>query len=146
ATEGRQGRTFIARFKPGNELVSSVHQFLVEKGIRAGYIPTLLGGFKNLKLISMTFGEGENEVKDVELEYRQPLEYFGTGTIAYLDDQPSIHVHLTAAQSGNKSLTGHLVSGEIAILTEIVIVEITDVAVVRKEDPDIPGYKLLHFE
>jgi predicted DNA-binding protein with PD1-like motif len=143
--EGKQGRTFIARLKPGHELVQSVHTLLAEKQISAGYIPVLQGGFKKLKLLSMTFGENEDHPQDVELEYRQPLEYFGAGTIALENGRPSIHVHLTAAQAGNQSLSGHLISGEIALLTEIVIVEITGIEMARKEDPDVLGLPLLHF-
>lgn len=145
SAQGKQGRTILARLKPGHELVQSLHQLLREHDISAGYIPVLQGGFKNVKLISMTFGESEDHPQDIELEYRQPLEYFGTGTIAQIQGKPSIHVHLAAAQSGNASLTGHLVSGEIALLTEVVVVELTGVVVTREEDPEVFSLPLLHF-
>ena len=146
STEGKQGRTIIARFKPGQELVLALTKFLQKKHIRACYIPVLLGGFKNLKMNSMTFGKSEDEPKQMELEYRQPLDYFGNGTIAQIDDKPSIHIHLVAAQSGNKPISGHLVSGEIVLTTEIVIVEIEGAKFTRKPDREIFNYSLLYFK
>ncbi|SRR5579884_2552270 len=146
SVEGRQGKTVIARLKPGYDLLQSLGQLLTEHGIQAGYIPVLLGGFKNIKLVSMTFGDTEDHPQDVELIYREPLEYHGTGTIANVDGKPSLHIHLSAAQAGNKSLTGHFVSGEIALLTEVVIVELTDVALTRKVDPEVYSLPLLSFE
>jgi predicted DNA-binding protein with PD1-like motif len=146
SAEGKQGRTVIARLKPGYDIFQALDQLLVEHGIQAGYIPVLQGGFKNLKLVSMTFGESEDCPQDVELEYRQPLEYFGMGTVAQVQGKPSIHIHLTAAQAGNKSITGHLVSGEIVLLTEVVVVELLDVTVTRKADPEVFDLPLLHIQ
>ncbi len=119
-----------------------------EKNIKAGYIPVLQGGFKNLKLISMTFNsECPDAPRSIETEYSEPLEYFGCGTIAEDEDgNPSVHIHLSAAQAGSKTISGHLVAGEIALLTEIVIIEVVDVKITRKPDPEVFDYKLLRFE
>ena len=135
SAEGKQGKTIIARLRPGHDIFQALDQLLVEHGIQAGYIPVLQGGFKNVKLVSMTFGESEDYPQDIELEYRQPLEYFGMGTVAHVQGKPSIHIHLTAAQAGTKSITGHLVSGEIVLLTEVVVVELLEVTVTREADP-----------
>ena len=94
----------------------------------------------------MTFGEQEDRPHDIELEYRQPLEYFGSGTIAHVHGNPSLHIHLSAAQAGNKSITGHFVSGEIALLTEVVVVELTDISLTREPDPEVFSLPLLSFE
>jgi uncharacterized protein len=146
AAEGKQGRTVIARLKPGQDLMQGLEQLLVEREIHAGYIPVLQGGFKKVKLVSMTIGEQEDCPVDIEREYQEPLEYFGMGTIAQVDGKPSIHIHLTAAQAGNKSITGHFVSGEIVLLTEVVIVELLEVAVTRKADSEVFNLPLLHFD
>lgn len=148
STEGQQGRTIIARLKPGQDLVEGINNILKEKNIKAGYIPVLQGGFKNLKLISMTpNSECPDAPRSIETDYAEPLEYFGCGTIAEdTDGNPSIHIHLSAAQTGSKTVSGHLVSGEIALLTEIVIIEIINVKILRKSDPEVFDYKLLSFE
>ena len=62
------------------------------------------------------------------------------------EGKPSLYIHLTAAQAGNKSITGHLVSGEIVLLTEVVIVELLEVAVTRKADPEVFDLPLLHVQ
>jgi predicted DNA-binding protein with PD1-like motif len=145
SAEGKQGKTVIARLKPGYDLLQSLSELLIEHHIQAGYIPMLLGGLKNLKLISMTFGENEDHPRDIELEYRQPLEYFGCGTLAQVQGKPSLHIHLSAAQAGNKTISGHFVSGEIALLTEVVIVELTNVLMTRESDPEVYSLPLLSF-
>ena len=67
------------------------------------------------------------------------------GTIAEVQGKPSIHIHLTAAQAGNKSITEHLVSGEIVLLTEVVIVEILGTKITREDDVELFGLPLLQF-
>jgi len=147
SAEGKQGRVIIARLKPGQELVEGINLLLRDKKIKAGYIPVLLGGFKNLKINSMTLSKDEEDPENKVLEYREPLEYFGNGTIAQVDGKPSVHIHLAAAQSGNRSIGGHLISGEIVLLTEIVIVELLNVKITRRIDKDVSGkYQLLSFD
>jgi len=146
AIEGKQGRTIIARLKPGQEIVAGITAILRDKKITAGYLPVIAGGFKKLTLVSMKPGENKNLPVDIEKNYEEPLEYFGVGTIAEKEGGPSLHVHLTAARAENKSLTGHLISGEIVLLTEIVIIEVTGVKMIRKKDPEIFDLPLLDFE
>lgn len=146
SVEGKQGRTIIVRLKPGQDIVEGITKILIEKKIKAGYIPILIGGFRKLKLISSAFGENENHPNDVKLEYKEPLEFVGQGTIAQTEDgKPSVHIHLSAGQAGNKSITGHLVSGEILYVAEIVIVEVKNVSMIRKPDPEVYYKPLLDF-
>ena len=145
--EWKQWRTIMARLKPWQELFEWISQILKDKNIKAWYIPLLQWWFSNAKLISMTHNnEQPDNPIDVELEYKEPLEYFWTWTIAEVDWKPSIHIHLTWAQAWNKSITGHLVSWEITLLTEIVIVEITWWVITREKDSDVFDYPLLTFK
>jgi len=143
--EGRQGRTIIARLQPGQDLMRALEQLLLEKEIKAGYIPVLQGGLKQVRPVSMTFGEQDDYPQDIEVEYRQPLEYLGMGTIARIEEKPSLHLHLTAGQTGNKSITGHFVEGQIVLVTEVVIVELLGVEATREADPEVFGLPLLRF-
>ncbi len=146
-TEAQQGRTIVARLKPGQEVVFEIHKILKQKKITSGYMPVIVGGFKKLRLISMRSADDENQPVSFEKSYTEPLEYFGMGTIAQnAAGEPSIHVHLSAARAENKGLTGHLVFGEVVLLTEIVIVELTGVTMVRKPDPNVYNVPLLSFE
>ncbi len=143
AAEGTPGRTIIARLKPGQDIVVGITQILTDKNIKAGYMPVIAGGFKQLRLISMKPGESADSPVQIERDYTEPMEYFGVGTIAQHNGQPSLHVHLSAGRTENKSLTGHLVSGEIVLVTEVVIVEINGVNLIRREDPEIFNLPLL---
>lgn len=143
--EGKQGRTIVARLKPRQEVITALNEIISQHGIKAGYIPTLLGGFKNVKIISPKPSDDEDKPIDIETEYRQPLEYFGTGTIAQQNGKPSIHIHLTVGGAEAKATVGHLVSGEVVFVTEVVIVELTNVTMERKEDPEVFDLPLLDF-
>ncbi len=145
SAEGRQGKVFVARFKPGQDLRDALNAFCLEKGIKAGYIPVLLGGFKNLKVNAMVQGEKDDQPRTVLREYQEPLEYFGCGTVAFADGKPSIHIHLAAAQGNHNAVGGHLVSGEIVFLTEVVIVEVEGIVMTRQSDPKVFNMPLLHF-
>lgn len=146
AAEANQARTIVVRIKPGQEIVATITQILQEYKIQSAHIPTLLGGFKKLKLGSMKPSDEKTHPKDIVTEYNDPLDYFGTGTVAWQDGQPSLHVHLTAAGGDTKGITGHLFYGEVVFLAEIVIVELTGVTMVRKEDPEVFNMPLLDFE
>jgi predicted DNA-binding protein with PD1-like motif len=55
------------------------------------------------------------------------------------------HIHITLGKFGNESFTGHLVSGKIALFIELIINEIEEINMVRKEDKEIFGLHLLNF-
>lgn len=145
SAEGKQGRTIVARLKPGQDIVAGITSVIEKHNIKSGYIPVLLTGLKQLRIISMNFTDNEDNPQNVELEYQEPLDCFGQGTIATLDDKPSIHIHFTAAQAGNKTISGHLVSGIVLYVTELVIVEITGITMTRKKDPEVFNMPLLSF-
>lgn len=144
-SEATQGRTIIARFKPGKDIVEAINELLIEKNVQAGYIPTLIGGFKSLRLATRELSDDANHPKVTETELAEPLEYFGMGTVATVNDKPSIHVHLSGGKGGGASVTGHLLGGEIVLLTEIVIVECVDVEMTRTKDEEVYGYPMLNF-
>ncbi len=144
--EGEQGRTIIARLKPGQDVVACITQILIDKKINGGYMPVFMGGFKRVKLDSMKASSDENAPTDITAEFNEPLEYFGQGTIAEDAGKPSIHIHLSAARTGNKSITGHLVSGEIVNVVEIVIIEVVGITMTRKKDKEVNNLSLLNFE
>lgn len=143
SAEANQARTIVARIKPGQELVSAITQILLEHEIKQAYIPTLLGGFKKLKLGSMKLSTEANRPEDIVTEYSDPLDYFGTGTVAWQDDKPSLHVHLTAAGGKTKGITGHLFYGEVVFLAEIILVELTGITMTRKKNPEVFNMPLL---
>ncbi len=145
SAELTQGRTVVARIKPGQEVVATVSQILKAHNIQQAHIPTLLGGFQKLRLASMVPSGNPSHPKDIVTEYTDPLDYFGTGTVASHNDKPVMHVHLTAAGGTTKGVTGHLLYGEVVFLAEIVIVELTGVNMMRKEDPEVYGMPLLDF-
>ena len=146
ATEGKRGRIFMCRLTPGQDVIAGITTFLKEKKVVAGFIPVVMGGFKKVTLTSMRPGANENQPVDITKSYEEPLEYFGQGTIAQHNGELSLHIHVTAAREGNSSLAGHLVSGEVVLVTEIVVIEITGVEITREADPEVFNLPLLKFK
>lgn len=146
SAEGKQGRTIIARLKPGQDLLKGITNILVDKKIKAAYLPVIVGGFSDLKIISMEPASTPEGIISIEKEFKEPVEYFGMGTVAQEKGIPSIHIHLTAARSKNVAIAGHLVAGIIALVTEIVIVEIIGISMTRKKDAEVFNYPLLNFD
>ena len=147
STEAMPGRTIIARLKPGEEIFGGIAKVMEKHDVKCGYIPVLLGGFKHARIRSMSRSENPDKPQTIDIELDEPLEYHGCGTIARgRDGKPAIHIHVSAAKSHAAPVAGHLVSATVVLLTEIVIVEITSPALVRKLDPDCFEYEVLDFE
>ena len=88
----------------------------------------------------------EPKLENQKINHQGPFEVHGTGTISMQDGKPFPHIHITLAKFGNEALTGHLVRAKIALFIEIVIEELEDVKMIRKEDADVFNLPLLNFE
>ncbi len=53
SAQGRIGKIIISRIKPGSELLTEIVKIVKKYKINTGFIPTLLGGLVDTRLISM---------------------------------------------------------------------------------------------
>jgi uncharacterized protein len=141
--EGKQGRVIVARLENGKEVISEIVKICEEKNIRAGSL-SVIGGLSDVELISMD--SIYPKLINQNLVHPGPFEIQGTGTIALHNDAIVPHIHVTLGKFGNESLTGHLVKGKIALFIELVVTEILDVNMIRKEELDLFNFALLNFE
>jgi len=85
----------------GEEVIETVTRDLAVRGITDGAIVSLIGAVESCAVSTMPKGD---PLKDVVIEYQQPLELSGTGEIK--DGQ--VHVHVVLGAEGNQTISGHL--------------------------------------
>jgi len=132
-TEGHLGRVFVVRVDDGEDMLDSLHQFIVEKGIGAGSI-LFLGALRDGRMVT---GPEEPVIPPVPhfVMFEGGWEVFGIGTI-YPGESggPHIHYHASVGRSGH-ALTGCLRDKATAyLIVEAVIMEFTGLSARRVFD------------
>jgi predicted DNA-binding protein with PD1-like motif len=131
-TEAKLGRIFYLRIDHGEDLVSSLQQFVTEKNISAGFIH-LIGALREGSIVT---GPKEPVLPPdpIYLYYDNCWEIIGFATITSGKEQPYIHIHASLGQE-RRALTGCLREKATAyIVVEAVIIEMTGADIFRRKD------------
>ncbi|MET9083175.1 PPC domain-containing DNA-binding protein [Streptomyces sp. NPDC004237] len=134
----------------GEDFFDALEKFCAQYEIRAGHIPTLLGGFSSIRLVgcSEPLEHPERPLwEEVEITY--PLEVFGSGTLAWNQetDQLAPHIHVSAGikEHSADGRTSHLLGGTVQFINELVVEEIATPDITRLANPELYGVPLLTF-
>lgn len=150
ATEITAGRKFMIAIGHGEDFFEALEKFCAEHGVRAGHIPTFIGGFSSIRLVGCA-GPMEHPERPLweEVELKRPLEVFGSGTLAWNEEEnclaPHIHVSVGIKEEAAEGRTSHLLGGIVQFIGELVVEEITTPEVTRRAAPDLYGVPLLTF-
>jgi hypothetical protein len=131
-TEGQMGRVFVVRIDDGEDLLVSLHQFILDKGIHAGSI-LFLGALMNGRMVT---GPEEPVIPPTPhfVMFEGGWEVFGIGTIFMGEGGPHIHYHASVGRSGH-ALTGCLrEKATTYLIVEAVILEFTGLSARREFD------------
>jgi predicted DNA-binding protein with PD1-like motif len=131
-TEGQLGRVFIVRIDDGEDMLVSLHQFILDKGIHAGSI-LFLGALMSGRMVT---GPEEPVIPPVPhfVMFEGGWEVFGLGTIYMGETGPHIHYHASVGRSGH-ALTGCLrEKATTYLIVEAVIQEFTGLSARREFD------------
>jgi predicted DNA-binding protein with PD1-like motif len=131
-TEGQLGRVFVVRIDDGEDMLVSLRQFILDKGIQAGSI-TFLGALMNGRMVT---GPEEPLIPPVPhfVMFEGGWEVFGIGTIFPGEGGPHIHYHASVGRSGH-ALTGCLrEKATTYLIIEAVIMEFTGLKARREMD------------
>jgi hypothetical protein len=129
-----ENKTHALRLKPGDDLLKSMLDFAKQKGIKAGWVSTVVGSLTRYQLrmanqSSPTVGEGFFEIVSV------------TGTFA----ENGAHLHISISDGTGKTIGGHLLEGcTIYTTAEIVLQSTSDYKFIRENDGTTP-YKELQI-
>ena len=131
-TEGQLGRVFVVRIDDGEDMLVSLHQFILDKSIQSGSI-TFLGALMNGRMVT---GPEEPVIPPVPhfVMFEGGWEVFGIGTIYPGEGGPHIHYHASVGRSGH-ALTGCLrEKATTYLIIEAVIMEFTGLKARREFD------------
>jgi predicted DNA-binding protein with PD1-like motif len=131
-TEGQLGRVFVVRIDDGEDMLVSLREFVIDKGIESGSI-TFLGALMNGRMVT---GPEEPVIPPVPhfVMFEGGWEVFGVGTIYSGEGGPHIHYHASVGRSGH-ALTGCLrEKATTYLIIEAVIMEFTGLKARREFD------------
>jgi len=114
----KRQENFIIRIKRGGEIVASLADFCQKEKVFAGYFV----GIGACDKVTLAHYSVKNQ-KYSEKEFSQPLELTSlSGTIATLNNEPSIHAHAVLANNLLQTISGHLVKGKVSGTAEILVI------------------------
>lgn len=128
---------YLLRLERGEEIISSLKEFLAKKDIKAGY-------FFGIGAISACeIAHYDLSKKKYSTEHHEaPLEVLNmTGNIAMKDNERIIHAHVTLSDKDMRAFGGHLNSATVAATIEIVLIPLY--GIVRREYSEEIGLNLL---
>ncbi len=131
-SEGRIGRIFYVRIDDGEDILSTIRDFVQEKNIGSGVIH-LLGALSGGMMVTGP----EKEVLPPEPHFERfsgGWELFGYATITPGTHSSHIHLHGSAGR-GKQAMTGCIrENAKVYIIVEAVIMEITGLDMTRQFD------------
>ena len=132
-------RQISFRLKPGQFLKEEIEKMVVDRGIRAGVLLSIVGGIENAVLRMAGSMPGNNVIKT----WDGPFEIVsGTGTIS----DEGCHIHVSLSDLEGQVIGGHLKDGcRVASTAEIVIGAFDDAYFHRRPDSET-GYSELFIE
>jgi predicted DNA-binding protein with PD1-like motif len=131
-TEGQLGRVFVVRIDDGEDMLVSLRQFILDKGIHCGSI-LFLGALMNGRMVT---GPEEPVIPPTPhfVMFEGGWEVFGIGTIFMGEGGPHIHYHASVGRSGH-ALTGCLrEKATTYLIVEAVVLEFTGLSARREFD------------
>jgi predicted DNA-binding protein with PD1-like motif len=148
-TELSIGRQFAVAFDHGEDFFPTLEAFCAQHGIRAGYIPMFIGGFRFARLAGTCKPIEEPEAPVWEEVRVELLEAVGAGTIAWDPERRRLapHVHLSTGLRGDgaRSRTSHLFGAQVQFVTELVVVEVLAPGFTRPRVPELYDVPRLSF-
>ena len=127
--ECQQGRRFIIKITPGENLTTRLLQFAYLADVRYAAIVSALGSVKNVKLRGIKTG-AKLPITAPRVAIHQiegPLELLGLqGNIVPGEtDLLDCHFHIMMSKSSGEVVGGHLYEAEVFATCEIVLTELT---------------------
>lgn len=144
------GRTVGVVFDHGDDFYTALDQACRSHGIRQGYIPMFIAGFRSVDIVGTCERLEDPDAPVWSNVQLSNVEALGGGTLAYNPETDSIepHLHVTVGLKAHSATgyTSHLLAATVQFLTEMVIVEVTAPNLRRVRQPDLYDVPLLGFE
>jgi predicted DNA-binding protein with PD1-like motif len=142
AAEGSIGRVFVLRLEQGDRLPECIERFAGERGVVRG-VCWMVGGVGGGRLVVGPEDEDRRPVVTLLHELQGVHEAAAVGMLFPTEDgTPRLHMHAALGRDG-QTRTGCVRLGiDVWQLGEVVLLEVLDVALLRRVDPDT-GFEVL---
>lgn len=139
STELVGGRRIAVVLQPGDDILGALGEACAAHGIEQGYLPVFLGAFTEVSLIGTCLPVEDEDLPMKDSVRLTNAEGTGSGTIAWDAGTSSVQVHLHVAigmkSRSAEAYAGHLLSGTVHYVTEIVVEEVLAPRFLRRADP-----------
>lgn len=148
SSELTTGRRFIVVLQPGDDILPSIVEACERHGIAQGYLPVFLGAFSTVTLIATSEPILDEDAPLPLTASHRNSEGTGSGTLVTVDGSIVPHVHVAVGAKGDSgaAYAGHLVSGVVQYVTEIVIEEVIEPHLEKRTDAAAHGLANLWFD
>ncbi len=137
--EVKEGRSFIGRFQPGDDLLSALTAFCKKHRVRMGVF-RVIGSVRNAAL-----GYYNQDIKKYAecIRLDKKMEIIScNGNISIKDYEIFIHAHISLAEHDGKVFGGHLMNGTEIFAAEFYIEELFGHDLIREENDPQTGLPL----
>jgi predicted DNA-binding protein with PD1-like motif len=134
------GRNYLIRLHPGEELVSSLDQWVQMVGLLGGTLEGL-GGVRDVKLAYFDLDQKSYH------EWSNPGNWELVhlwGNLTHREGEPFWHIHAVISDRQGNCKAGHLISAEISVTAELVIRPWSES--VQRVPDELTGLSLWHLE
>jgi predicted DNA-binding protein with PD1-like motif len=147
--EVRTGRTIVAVFEHGEDLYAALDETCTTHDIRHGYIPMFIAGLSRVDLVGTCERLADPAAPVWSKVQLSNIEAVGAGTLAWDETAERVapHIHVTVGLKEHSATghTSHLLGATVQFLTEMVIVEVLEPALLRRRDAALYDVPLLQF-
>ncbi|MCI4324816.1 MAG: DNA-binding protein [Thermoplasmata archaeon] len=110
------GSRWMLKLLPAERLPDALVEFARRHGVKAGAVAMGIG---QLKEATIAFWNGSEYVPR---HLETPVELVSlSGSIAEADGEPSIHLHAVLGTADHGAVAGHLLSGNVGLLVEMLV-------------------------
>ena len=129
-------KTYVARIKPGEDLLEALEAIVTKNQIQTGTIQ-MIGAIEKTNVGIYVNGDYEH------ITHEGPLEIVsGIGNISLKENKPFVHVHLMLSDHKGKVFGGHLFKGCVVHPTAEVFITEMKPAIKRKYDEKLNWWPL----
>ncbi|MGH8908690.1 MAG: PPC domain-containing DNA-binding protein [Egibacteraceae bacterium] len=143
------GRTFGVTFDHGESFFDALAKFCADNGLRQGYIPMFLAGFKDVELVGTCEKLEDPQAPVWTRVHLDNVEAIGGGTIAFDPEARRIlpHVHVAVGLKPHSAMghTSHLLSATVQFLVEMLVIEVAGPHMRRIVNHALYDVPLLNF-
>ncbi|MGM0440996.1 MAG: PPC domain-containing DNA-binding protein [Elusimicrobiota bacterium] len=108
----------IIKVNEGEKLIETLEKELKNRGIKRGFIVTMVGALKKFSIVTIKQDSEEIPPENFEKKFEKKVELTGNGMI----EKGKVHIHMAGGEEGGRAVSGHLVEGTVTHFAKVGII------------------------